>query len=287
MEVERLDRKRIATFGECIYCGRKAGDTKLTDEHAVPLSLGGNVILENASCTECAKITGQLEAHLARYVFWQFRNHNNTRSRRKGKRPSTLPAKIQIGERTFWQEISVKDHPFYTPFPVWPTPGVLTGAQPTSEFEWIKADIFSWMPPNIRETLELAPAEQATVHYPDIQFDSFRFARAIMKMAYCTAVMRFGLHGFRRLFAPAVILGRYPFIPYLVGTFHEALQPPTDKSIVHAIGVHLEQVGRMTLVGANVRLFSNSGTVENGPPTYRVVIGAPPIDWTTRTEWAA
>ena len=41
MQTERIDRKKYPSFGECIYCGSLAKDVELTDEHIIPLSLGG------------------------------------------------------------------------------------------------------------------------------------------------------------------------------------------------------------------------------------------------------
>jgi hypothetical protein len=35
MAIERIERKEYPSFGECIYCGRKADEVELTDEHIV------------------------------------------------------------------------------------------------------------------------------------------------------------------------------------------------------------------------------------------------------------
>ena len=45
LEPDRIDRRIYPSFGECIYCGAKAGDVKLTDEHVMPFALGGNVVI--------------------------------------------------------------------------------------------------------------------------------------------------------------------------------------------------------------------------------------------------
>ena len=45
--------------GRCIYCGATEpplGARRFTDEHIIPLALGGNLILQEASCTDCAAI---------------------------------------------------------------------------------------------------------------------------------------------------------------------------------------------------------------------------------------
>ena len=57
---------RIPTKGRCIYCGR--ADVRLTDEHFLPLSLGGQHVIEKASCHSCADITKKFEQLVARYM---------------------------------------------------------------------------------------------------------------------------------------------------------------------------------------------------------------------------
>jgi 5-methylcytosine-specific restriction endonuclease McrA len=51
----------------CIYCGKNG--VPLTDEHIVPFSLGGQHILQNASCLECADITKKFEQDVARELW--------------------------------------------------------------------------------------------------------------------------------------------------------------------------------------------------------------------------
>src|SRR5579859_1475501 len=79
---------RIPTRGACIYCDAKG--VKLTDEHAVPLSLEGQHILEGASCLRCADITKKFEQDVAREMWGDFRNSYNVRSRRKSKRKTHI-----------------------------------------------------------------------------------------------------------------------------------------------------------------------------------------------------
>jgi len=62
----------------------------LTDEHIVPKSLGGQHILEEASCRDCAKITARFEQDVAREMWGDARIAFNTPSRRKTKRPTHI-----------------------------------------------------------------------------------------------------------------------------------------------------------------------------------------------------
>ena len=79
---------KIPTKGRCIYCG-KAG-VKLTDEHFLPLSLGGQHVIEKGSCLACADITKKFEQHVARDMWGDARNSYNAPSRRRNAGPSHI-----------------------------------------------------------------------------------------------------------------------------------------------------------------------------------------------------
>ena len=276
MEAERIDRKEYPSFGECIYCGAKAGDTELGDEHVVPFSLGGNAIILNASCKECAKETSKCELELGRKILWDFRTHIGEQTRRPKDRPKELPFTVSINSAPRETlTVRIEDHPFFTPMPVWGKPGIIMGSQPSAIFEVYKAHVFYWVPPNIRETLNLGDGDFAELPFAEFRIDHERYARAIAKIAYCQAVAFYGLHGFRRLVLPDLILGHYPNIPYFVGSPLVDPQPPTNPKIKHVVNISIVERSGQRLILGEVRLFSNSGTVDHGSPTYQVICGAP------------
>ena len=82
------DRQEFPSRGACIYCGARG--VKLTDEHVIPLSLGGFHILEGASCKECADITTKFERDVAREMWGDARNSYNAPSRRKKERKTHI-----------------------------------------------------------------------------------------------------------------------------------------------------------------------------------------------------
>lgn len=138
--MQRIGKMEIPSFGECIYCGALAKDVELTDEHIVPLSLGGNAVILDGSCKACASETTKLENEIAHKVLWEFRAHVNAPTRRKKKRPKELPFSYSIaGGEQQTKTVPIADHPFFVPMPVWGRPGLLVGNQPTSEFEHHKA----------------------------------------------------------------------------------------------------------------------------------------------------
>ncbi len=276
--VYRIDRLEIASFGECIYCGALAKDVELTDEHIIPFSLGGKAVLREGSCKECARETAKLENEIAHKVLWEFRAHVKSPTRRKKSRPTELPFTYSIagGER-LTKSVPIADHPFFTPMPVWGRPGLLTGKQPTTDFEHYKAHVFYSVPPNIKQTLALGDGVPAELPFPEFRINHDLYARGIAKIAYCDAVARFGLHKFRRLVLPDLILGRYPCIPYFVGCRLDDPPPPTAREVLHAITLGPQVINGIRLHVSSIRLFANSGVEDHGPPVYEVVIGAPGI----------
>jgi len=276
MTAQYLERHTFPSPGECIYCGARAGEVELTNEHIIPFSLGGNVEIANASCKACAKITSDLEFHVGRKVLWDYRVHAGIQTRRPKERPHSLPARISVrlGPEQV-MDLPIQDHPYFTAMPIWGMPGLLCGAQPSERFAHEKAHLFYYVPPSIRQTLNLADGELAEIKAPDIKIDSNKFARAIAKMAYCQAVTFYGLSGFRRLVIRDLILGSYPLVPYFVGCELKDPPPPGDRKGVHFIDLRVVTIGRMRLIVGSVRLFAHSGTAENGMPIYRVIVGAP------------
>jgi hypothetical protein len=99
------------------------------------------------------------------------------------------------------------------------------------------------------------------------------FARAIAKIAYCKAILKYGLDGFKPLALPDLILGRYPIIPYLVGSDRDEPPPPERAGVLHAVTPTNVTIGRLKYMTARIRLFAHSGTDASGMPFYEVVTG--------------
>lgn len=80
----------LSRVGRCIYCARP---DRLTKEHIIPFGLSGTDVLLDASCQDCAKETGRLEARLLRKIYLPIRIHHNLRTRRPKERPTKLVMK--------------------------------------------------------------------------------------------------------------------------------------------------------------------------------------------------
>jgi hypothetical protein len=100
------------------------------------------------------------------------------------------------------------------------------------------------------------------------------FARALAKIAYCNAVMRYGLDGFRPVMLPDIILGRYPNVAYFVGSDPTQPGPPYPRGQQHSVGLGDLTYKNLKLLTASIRLFGDSGAGDKGMPFYTVIVGA-------------
>ena len=85
--------------GRCIYCGAgAAGDIDLGDEHIIPLSLAGQLILPAASCHKCERITSGIEDYCAKHIFDEARFHLGIRGRKSKKARKDIQTTLVMGE---------------------------------------------------------------------------------------------------------------------------------------------------------------------------------------------
>jgi hypothetical protein len=276
MDTDLFTTEKFSGYGECIYCAALASEVELTDEHVVAFSLGGNVEIEDASCRRCAAETAKTEREIARRVLWDLRIHTNTQTRHKKDRPTKLPFSAEVDGTLTTLTVPIRDHSFFAPMPVWGLPGLLRGVQPSTRFLIEnKAHLYFSIPDSVGQTLGLTHGQLAQIKPPEVIVNHELYARGIAKIAYCQAILRYGIHGFRRLALPDLILGRYPCVPYFVGSDSDAFPPPKDqRDQLHKVGLSEIQYGRMRLILGSVRLYASSGTKDHGTPIYRVVVGA-------------
>lgn len=274
MNVVELRNQQFESFGRCIYCGSDGGEGGLHSEHIMPYSLGGNAELLGGSCTECEKITSYLDGYLARHCFYEFRARLGMQSR--GEYPEHWKATLEYIDRTEERIAPIGEHPFHIVLPCAEQPGILLGEAPTEAFRLRRMFSWSFIPPNLSQQLGLQVGEIANVRRRGT-FNPYTFGRAIAKIAYCHAVVndQLGLFGFRPLWTPDLILGRYPCVPYLFGSDMTVPDPPENKAAHQVLfSTCTSEEGGLTLLLATVRLFAHAGTDAVGMPTYQVILGA-------------
>ena len=104
--------------GRCIYCD---STERLTDEHVIPEGLKGNLILREASCVPCQKITCAIEGQVLGKMMGHFRAA--TGMRRKDRRTKTCMVALDDGSRV---ELDVSASPVLM-LPAYGEPGFIGG----------------------------------------------------------------------------------------------------------------------------------------------------------------
>ncbi len=265
----------VGDVGRCIYCGALGTRVKLTKEHVIPFSLGCDAYLKNASCKDCAAVTRDFETHLSRNIYGHLRIHQGIGTRRPEERPSALPLTVMANGEASEISLPVDKHPFFLMLPIWKLPGFFRGEAPNSGFTGLGLHMFYHVPPDIRDTLGFSD-EIFQVGPDNRNIDAAQFARAVAKIAYCTAIEAYGIDSFKPLAIPDIILGKYSAISYFVGPSVD-LPPRKDPSDVpHRVTIECGiWQNRIPVLVGHVRLFAHSGTFDYGMPIYRVLIGIP------------
>jgi hypothetical protein len=279
-----IQGRRYPGYGRCIYCGSSGGADGLRDEHIIPFALGGNTWIEKASCRRCEQAINPVDTHLGRSVYGQFRIHANIQTRHPRDRPTVLSANFTIGGEERSVNLPIADHPYALSLPIWGDAGLLRSALIDDPFPKAFWNIYHWTPPKLRGTLGLGENEDFRIWQAG-RINPTLFARGIAKIAYCNAIVRYGLDGFRRLAMPSLILGKFSGVAYFVGG-PLIDPPPPNPRVLHAVkllelaGIPYPHTGErrlMKLYVASVRLFADSAYEQNGMPIYHVIVGAPKL----------
>jgi hypothetical protein len=247
---------RIASRGACIYCGMRG--VRLDDEHVVPLSLGGQHILEDASCLSCADITTKFERDVARDMWGDARNSYNVRSRRKRKRKTHI-ALADPADPSRRLKVPYADYPAPMMFYKMGPAGLLAGMPDTVDMShrWQMEMLTHEVKAKGFQQKFGVPLTARVRHMPE------SFARLLAKIGYCNLLTILDPGDFRPICLPYILGRKNP--SYVVGGAFEIAEP-------EAVGYRLSILGfgsaeRMMLV-AEIRLFANAGT-----PAYHVVVG--------------
>src|ERR1700674_474582 len=89
-------------IGRCIYCG---STENLTDEHVLPLALGGTDLLRDGSCLSCNAATAEIERRVRNAGWRGPRGVPGRPPRHKKRQPTTMPAEVRRGGE--WLEVDL------------------------------------------------------------------------------------------------------------------------------------------------------------------------------------
>lgn len=264
--------RKYGPVGACIYCGATRG--KLSSEHIVPYSLGGRLELVAASCSVCAKETGNIERYITHTLWGGIRMKFDFPTRRPKLRPKSSEV---FGPDGTSISIPIKDYPAIAPMLWLDRPSILDGVAARAEVR-LTVKTFT--------TDGSDPAEVGVKHYRiPASVDTGKYFRFLAKIAHGMAVLRYGVDGFTPFLNNIIIrpnIAPMADLYAFVGGRPE-VEPPshTDVGIVHTLTRENQtNVGRQMWICEGIRLFSNwTQPTEDGKsfgsPQYIVVAGTP------------
>lgn len=219
-----IDTRKSKEIGKCIYCGTTDG--KLTEEHVTPFGLSGQLVLLNASCEHCAKVTSSLETTLLKHQWFAARAALRTRTRRPKERGKPQPMLIEKDRKIQTIQAEWQDQWKVIQLPIFPAPAHIDGRLYTSGIESTSMDQFELS----EKGEEIAKRHGADkVLLPNYPVEVF--ARFIAKMAYGYAVERYTLNGFEEVYVVPAILGKTNDIGRWVGCSDRREFPVRDCTV--------------------------------------------------------
>jgi hypothetical protein len=260
--------RRYPSVDQCIYCGQRQN---LTEEHIIPLGLGGRWILPNGSCRDCAARTGSFEGVCLRTMLGPLRMYYDFPSRRKSERPKKLPLKVRLTPGADWSFIDVEQniYPFLILFPNLNMPDELSGAVTENDRDakvrqlWIRAASFrDGIIPHLNR---LAAFLNVAEIEPTAQFVAPPFFRMLAKIAHAFASAELGQGSFAPFLLPMIVEADTSNCVQFVGGI------PTTEAAgneLHELSLVSGEESSARVVVARIRLLSVLET-----PTYFVVTG--------------
>ncbi len=247
----------LGTVGRCIYCGSQEA---LQQEHIVPFGLNGHWVLNDASCPECAKITGRFELDVLRNLYGEARIALNLRTRRRQKRRNLFPLRIVRNGVVETIQVPINEYLPFMALPKFKAPASLDQRAYDKGIDIEGAFYIQVGGLPYPQLLELYQTNSISIQ---VTYEPVAFARMLAKIAYGFAVGMFGLDMISQNYVLPSILGTTEDVGRWVGMLQDNGPDPATTDL-HQIWVSAYD----DLIVVHIRLFA-----ECNPPTYIVVVG--------------
>ena len=255
----------LGTIGKCIYCGES--ETNLSEEHIVPLGLGGIWTLKQASCRKCRDITSGFELDVLRQTYLPVRAKMNLPTRHKDKRPDTLPITIKKAKRKETINVPIEKHPTILLLPSFKDPAYIDKRKYEKGIDLNGLYQYQFNYPTFKDFGRDIGADSVseTVTFRGFK-GGFSFARLLAKIAYGFAIAHFGIIIYSDNYLLPSILGQTDTIGKWVGSRNRQFNI-SDK--LHEIILSVKDGD----IYCYIRLYAN---LKGLGPEYIVVVGPAP-----------
>ena len=254
--------EKVIDIGQCIYC-RSSED--LSREHVVPKSLGGDLILRNATCGVCKGRIGEYEEKLIRSAFQPIRDTRRIKSYSPLRQKSAVRVRRHGCIET--DSVSVADHPGDITFPSFPPPGLLVGRDRLEP--WPSGFNQTYFRKYDNKAIRDTGAEKIVL---GPEFSLTWFARFIAKVSHGFAVATLGIDGFKPYLLDTIVQGA-PSPTFFIGSLGRRL--PSRDGFAHEFSIHPLQIAERMMAVARLRFFQDLGkdAKQVGPPHYIAAVG--------------
>lgn len=254
------------SVGRCIYCGSTVyaeGEPShpLGDEHIIPQGIGGKLLLPEASCKNCERITSRLETKCVAALFDPGRLHLGLRGRKSKRRTTASMHSVTSGQVV---KLPLEDHPGILMMFRFSMPAALLCVNPNDEITGnvVVAPAVSDLNRRIKSTpgglqFRLGGGVSAET-----------FARFLAKIAHAYATATLGADGFTP-FLPSVIIGEPPYhLARFVGSGVIEERKSTERHEIQL--TPMKDLRGTDLIMVRIRLFGDRDC-----PSHYVVAGTP------------
>jgi hypothetical protein len=245
------------SVGRCIYCGD--AKSPLTDEHIIPFSFGGNLVLPDASCTKCQRIINmQIETPVTHQEWGLFRAKRGfpTQNPKKRKPDVTI-----AGPDGYLETIPVIDHSAPVPMYKFGEARILSGLGPgADDLRWTIC-VLSSHDDEMAMQRKYSKWDKAN----RVKAAPYPLARLLAKIGHGYTIAEYGIDAFTPLTCD-IIRGVSTDYFYTVGGSWDI--PLADPRGAHITEISTQFTGRgRALLRVDIRLFSAAET-----PRYHVIV---------------
>jgi HNH endonuclease len=269
MGIPLLLAKTYQPVGSCIYCGAsewRPGDTrKLGDEHIIPESLGGKLLLPESSCEKCERETSGVELEWLQSSYYAARVQKGLG--KKKKRPQRyLPLQVQVNGKELTRSIPIEKYPAITVTLVFDRPGILLSRKPVDRE--LAGGVAIGTLPTFGQHLRDYLAQGSVSFGPHRKTATSQFlGRMLAKIAHSFAVAELGLQKFNPFLRPIILGDDLSHLAHYVGGTRKI--PPAIADIYEIRLLNARSMDDRLYLKVVIRLLADL----QGMPEYWVVVG--------------
>ena len=181
-------RRVVAETKQCIYCGartRRPNTTQAcTDEHIVPEAIGGQIVIDHASCDACADLINSYEGDLLSRLFWLPRKKIGLKGKKRAREDRPFLINMVVDGQEVATTLPIVDSPSFLTLPFFYPPNILNLPD---ELKLGSFGVWVHQFEDIKKLQRHGAGEFAT---PPL--DTLRFAQLLAKIAHGYAISQMG-----------------------------------------------------------------------------------------------